>query len=687
MRNSHSNLSQDWLNIVRDNSDDYNIATLLNQVFIKPETYLNSDTFNGDANYVLFRSNMPFQFHMGESTCNKAYGFAELAEDKYDLDLYPNKTSYGLYKRNTAKSDRVFVSYPTNSYNETTKYISTSTKVDNYTPFGSDSLSPGRGLSDNEDTSLNLYNEEIFKLSYYNNDNDNDKQIVFTNNPDTISMLEDVHPYSIEGGTSAYQSLTIDPAQLVNFRSRINDPNTGSTGVVSDKYNYSMILKKIRLYINSEDYNTNTNNYISASTNNKISWTLYECSNPSSSLTNLNTDNTDNESSNNSFIPYTTDNRFNTTELETEITARTYIHEVLSGYMKYEEYSGNHLLVTTKDAYPSTASANIYLNNNPIEYIGNIKFAASITDTTSYITAYQPTKYFILKITNNSANPLVINTQYPEKVSENNRVFSSIQNTHGQNDKESIPDYYYQFKIDMTIHVLENSVYNAEPKLYYDDHIMISPNVVSFLSSKYVKMRCLEIENMVDDTNLSTGFFSAGLAIIPTRSLSKVYNDISTNYHSIDYKNFHPIGKLTRLTFRFEDDEGNLIDFQGLDHYFTLLVTYRQATKHNKFTKSILNPNYDGNFINHLKYKEEREETIASLNHTNRKEFMNKEQELLQKFEREFTLFRKQQLDKNNIFNDHTINYKNEIINPNREVYESYINNKELQSDSESESE
>lgn len=649
----------DYITLV--NSDDYNIATLLAQKFITVETYLNSDTYNGDANYALFRSSMPFVLDMEQSTCNKAYGFTELAEDTYDLDLYPNKIKYGLYKRDNVKSDRIFVSYPTNYYNETTKYITKTTKKDAYNSYGfavDKDVILARG--DPEDTTLNIYNEETFSLGYQSGG------FLFTNFSDyIININNDDSTFTLSQNESVYQSITINPEQLINFN------NTQ----ISSSYDYTIILKKIRLYINSNDYNDNESKYNTINDKKLLTWTLYECFNESTSLTVLNTANIDNNSSNYSFFPYSTDNRINTQQLETEIKNGTYIHEVLSGSFEYNLDGSNNLFVTIKDAYPSTATSNIYLNNNPSEYIGGIKLKSDVTNISDYIDAYQPTKYFVLKVTNTSEYDIVLDTQYQQKTLinvENNRIYSSIQDSVGNSDD----NYYYQLKLDMKLHVLENSVNNNEPKMYYKDHMLISPNVVSFLSSKYIKLRCLEIENMVDDTNLSTGNFSPGIAIISTRSLSKVYNDISTNFYSIDYKNFHPIGKLTRLTFKFEDDSGNLVDFQGLDHYFTLLITYKHVISKTKFSKSILNPNYDGNFINHLKYKEEREETIASLPIHNPRQLIDKEQELMQKFEQDFKQFRKQQILKNNIFNDPTINYKNEIINnPNQMISENFNNN------------
>jgi hypothetical protein len=65
-------------------------------------------------------------------------------------------------------------------------------------------------------------------------------------------------------------------------------------------------------------------------------------------------------------------------------------------------------------------------------------------------------------------------------------------------------------------------------------------------------------------------------------------------------KPFHPIGKLTKLTFRFEIASGELYDFKGVNIQMLLMLKFLVPTQKFKFEKSVLNPNYDPNFMKYM---------------------------------------------------------------------------------------
>jgi len=72
----------------------------------------------------------------------------------------------------------------------------------------------------------------------------------------------------------------------------------------------------------------------------------------------------------------------------------------------------------------------------------------------------------------------------------------------------------------------------------------------------------------------------------------------------VPLREFHPIGKLAKLTFRFETNDGKLYDFKGVNHNLTFAIYYYEPRHDNIVTNSILNPEYNPNFIDYM-YKQE----------------------------------------------------------------------------------
>ena len=69
------------------------------------------------------------------------------------------------------------------------------------------------------------------------------------------------------------------------------------------------------------------------------------------------------------------------------------------------------------------------------------------------------------------------------------------------------------------------------------------------------------------------------------------------------YKEFHPIGKLSRLHFRFErKSDQRLYDFKGIDLHFILSLKMLAAQKLNeRELEYSLNPNYDPDYQGFMK--------------------------------------------------------------------------------------
>ena len=141
-------------------------------------------------------------------------------------------------------------------------------------------------------------------------------------------------------------------------------------------------------------------------------------------------------------------------------------------------------------------------------------------------------------------------------------------------------------------------------------YILYAPGLVNLLGERFLVLRCKEIE----DHLLGSFAYMEYTPGIGMFKLAASYNDITNlrfDFTSLVRKPFHPIGKLTKLTFRFETSSGNLYDFKGVNHQMLLVVKYLVPTQKFKFEKSILNPNYDANFMRYmsqnksLQYKED----------------------------------------------------------------------------------
>lgn len=149
--------------------------------------------------------------------------------------------------------------------------------------------------------------------------------------------------------------------------------------------------------------------------------------------------------------------------------------------------------------------------------------------------------------------------------------------------------------------------------LYNQDlrgYIVTAPGIVNLLGDRFVIVKCKEIE---DHLLGSYGYTqqSPGIGLF---KLAASYNDVTHlrfDFVNLVRKPFHPIGKLSKLSVRFETPEGNLYDFKGINHQILFLFKFLVPTQKNKIPKPILNPNYDPNFMNymssskHIEYKDD----------------------------------------------------------------------------------
>ena len=130
-----------------------------------------------------------------------------------------------------------------------------------------------------------------------------------------------------------------------------------------------------------------------------------------------------------------------------------------------------------------------------------------------------------------------------------------------------------------------------------NQHFITSPGIVDLIGEKYVILNCPEIE---DHSTVSLSYSKHNLGLARFKLGIIGYNDENISINKTKLREFHPIGKFSKMTLQFKTQQGFLYDFKGTNHNITFNIHYYQAYDINQFNKSILNPNYNPNF---LKYK------------------------------------------------------------------------------------
>lgn len=131
-------------------------------------------------------------------------------------------------------------------------------------------------------------------------------------------------------------------------------------------------------------------------------------------------------------------------------------------------------------------------------------------------------------------------------------------------------------------------------EIYYID----APGVVNIDGPKYIVLRCKEVEDHIY-SNYYSSKYSKGLGIFKLISVNNVAF-LRFDFVTLIKKPFHPIGKLSRLTFRFELPDGSLYDFKGVNHYMMLSINHFSPVMQKKSGPSVLNPNYEPDYISYM---------------------------------------------------------------------------------------
>lgn len=200
------------------------------------------------------------------------------------------------------------------------------------------------------------------------------------------------------------------------------------------------------------------------------------------------------------------------------------------------------------------------------------------------------------KITLTCKKPFILN-MYDSTLAETLGFSLNIQ----QEDDNIKYKYIKKYEGNTKYSRFYHSYYNVKTGNYE----ITSPGIVFFIGEKYIVLRSPEIEGHAFGSLAYTNY-NLGIAKFKVNSVG--YNDERTELSKLPIREFHPIGKLSKITFRFETSAGNLYDFKGVNHMITYVITYYRPllTIQNEF-KPILNPNYKNNYTDY-KYRNEEQE-------------------------------------------------------------------------------
>jgi len=142
--------------------------------------------------------------------------------------------------------------------------------------------------------------------------------------------------------------------------------------------------------------------------------------------------------------------------------------------------------------------------------------------------------------------------------------------------------------------------------LFIGDNQITAPGMINLAAENYVLLRCDEIENHLRGS-YNTEKYTPGLGVLNIGVQG--YAESKNDFFSVKYKEFHPIGRLTKMSFRFErKSDRKLYDFKHIDLHFLLSIKFFRPSAKASFERSILNPEYDSNFISYINNTNEYEE-------------------------------------------------------------------------------
>ena len=125
------------------------------------------------------------------------------------------------------------------------------------------------------------------------------------------------------------------------------------------------------------------------------------------------------------------------------------------------------------------------------------------------------------------------------------------------------------------------------------DFVMITPGVINTFGERFITLRCPQLEGAYSNSSLAYTRMTAGVAVF--KLVSQYLSNLRFDFANSNRQISHPIGKLSKLLFRWEKPDGSLYNFKGVDHH--LFVTVKCLRPKSKIQlvepERRLNPDYD----------------------------------------------------------------------------------------------
>lgn len=187
------------------------------------------------------------------------------------------------------------------------------------------------------------------------------------------------------------------------------------------------------------------------------------------------------------------------------------------------------------------------------------------------------------------------------------------------------------------------SVYDAED----DIHKIDAPGLITLFGQRFIILKIKEIEDHLLGSYAYMSY-SPGIGMFRLAPSFDIAN-VRFEYTSLVRKPFHPIGKIAKLTLRFETAKGDLYDFKGVNHQLLMVIKFYVPIQKVEFTRSVLNPNYDPNFVRYMA----NNKNIANKEGSDEEEEFLDDDENMNKYRKELRSYRSSSSDDENNDNNH----------------------------------
>lgn len=135
---------------------------------------------------------------------------------------------------------------------------------------------------------------------------------------------------------------------------------------------------------------------------------------------------------------------------------------------------------------------------------------------------------------------------------------------------------------------------------------IVTPGLLNLGGVRYLVLRCPELEAHAFSGKSFTEN-TTGLGIFKLVAAANGISSLRFDYTNFVVKPFHPIGKLSRLTVRFEQSNREMYDFKGINHHILLSIKYlvpslskTSSAELRRYQIKELNDEYDPNVLKFL---------------------------------------------------------------------------------------